>query len=153
MSANKPNTVAPSDLEAQLATANSEIDSYQKQVSDLLKEKAELTDKLEEASIEKADNVGHEAKIVELETIIEEKEAKIVELEKAATKPTKNLVQSTSATISVASNEPQKSTLVKIVVEYPEGFEGQKTCPEGEREVSPETAEIYVSKGIAKIIE
>ena len=60
----------------------------------------------------------------------------------------------TATPISVGESEAPAADprLVKVIISYPKNYEGKKILPEGERETSPESAEIFVKKGIAKIV-
>lgn len=71
-----------------------------------------------------------------------------------------NETEQSAGTISVKvlSTDTNKETpvngqvLVKVNVSYPKDFKGNRYLPEGERELSAESAEILIRKGIAKMV-
>jgi hypothetical protein len=55
-----------------------------------------------------------------------------------------------TVSLSIAPQEEVKNTMVKVIISYPKDWKGAKHFNEGDiKEVSPETAQHFISLGIA----
>lgn len=64
------------------------------------------------------------------------------------------LVSTVSVEFDIPVNTKDKDVTVKILIKYPEDYQGEKFHKDGElKDVSIDTAEIYIKKGIGTITE
>jgi|GEM_PF-4820106 len=66
----------------------------------------------------------------------------------------KTLIVSNNGPLAASLSEISSNALIKVEISYPKEYEGPKLMHEGrEYNVSPETAEILINKGIASIVD